>query len=296
MRPLQGQEIALAVQLSCQFEVMAHKPGNVSPRARFADVGVLDFLTSAAAIGPPFAAAGERGVGQTIREAVAATRQVSATNTNLGIVLLLAPLAKAAAMDASQHGLRDALRGVLAGLSVEDARSAYAAIAMAQPGGLGRVQEHDVAGAQVDVSLLEAMRSARDRDSIAREYLTDYQITFQCGAQALSHSWQRGDSLSVAITTAFLQILSEVPDTLIARKLGEREAAHVSRRACEVLDAGGLHTELGRREVQRLDDELRDDAHRLNPGTTADLIAASLFVFLTEGGMLADVPELTTRW
>ena len=296
MERLTGVEIAWAAQLACLFEVSVEKPGNVSPRGRFADARFEDFAASAVAIGPALADAGRATVGKTIARAAADTRRLVATNTNLGMILMLAPLARAAARVDAGGDLRAALGRVLAELTVQDARLAYAAIRAAAPAGMGEVARHDVGEDEVTVTLREAMDAARERDSIAREYVTDYAITFTLGAPALRRSWLDGAAFSDAVLTSFLTILAEVPDTLIARKNGTRAAEDVSRRAARVLAAGGVLSERGRASIAELARELGDEAHALNPGTTADLVAASLFVFLTEGGMLADVPALTARW
>ncbi|MBE3032985.1 MAG: triphosphoribosyl-dephospho-CoA synthase, partial [Actinobacteria bacterium] len=224
------------------------------------------------------------------------TRRLVATNTNLGMILLLAPLARAAARLAAGGDLRAALGRVLADLTVQDARLAYEAIRAASPAGMGEVDRHDVGEDDVTVTLREAMDAARERDSIAREYVTDFEIAFTLGAGTLRRCWQDGAAFSDGVLTAFLTILAEVPDTLIARKNGAAAAEDVSRRAARVLAAGGSLSEQGRARLAELAHELGDAAHALNPGTTADLVAASLFVFLTEGGMLADVPALTARW
>ena len=296
MERLTGVEIAWAAQLACLFEVSVEKPGNVSPRARFADARFEDFAASAVALGPALQGAGSASVGETIAGAAADTRRLVATNTNLGIILLLAPLAKAAAGLESGGDLRAAVRGVLADLTVQDARLAYAAIRAASPAGMGEVARHDVVGSEPTVTLREAMDAARERDSIAREYVTDFAITFTLGAGTLRRCWQDGAAFSEAVVTAFLTILAEVPDTLIGRKNGTRAAEDVSRRAARVLAAGGCVSERGRARLAELARDLGDEAHALNPGTTADLVAAALFVFLTEDGMLADVPALTARW
>ena len=307
MERLTGIEIAWAAQLACLFEVGVEKPGNVSPRVGFADARFEDFAASAVAIGPAMGDAGLAGVGETIARAAAATRRLVATNTNLGMILLLAPLAKAAARlgaggdpRAAPHDaggdLRAALHDVLEGLTVQDARLAYAAIRAAAPAGMGKVERHDVGEDDVSVTLRAAMDAARERDSIAREYVTDFAITFTLGAATLQRCWQDGAAFSDAVVTAFLTILAAVPDTLIARKNGLRAAEDVSRRAARVLAAGGRFSERGRARLAELAGELGDEAHALNPGTTADLVAAALFVFLTEGEMLADVPALTARW
>ena len=295
MDRLTGVEIAWAAQLACLFEVSVEKPGNVSPRGGFIDARFEDFAASAVAIGPAMRDAGLATVGETIARAAVDTRRLVATNTNLGMILLLAPLARAAARLEAGGDLRAALGRVIANLTVRDARLAYGAIRAASPAGMGEVDRHDVGG-DVTVTLREAMDVARDRDSIAREYVTDFEITFALGAGTLRRCWQDGAAFSDAVVTAFLTILSEVPDTLIARKNGAAAAEDVSRRAARVLAVGGSLSEQGRARLAELARELGDAAHALNPGTTADLVAASVFVVLTEGGMLADVPALTARW
>jgi len=292
---LTGVEIAWAAQLACLFEVSVEKPGNVSPRGGFIDARFEDFAASAVAIGPAMRDAGLATVGETIARAAVDTRRLVATNTNLGMILLLAPLARAAARLEAGGDLRAALGRVIANLTVRDARLAYGAIRAASPAGMGEVDRHDVGG-DVTVTLREAMDVARDRDSIAREYVTDFEITFALGAGTLRRCWQDGAAFSDAVVTAFLTILSQVPDTLIARKNGAAAAEDVSRRAARVLAVGGSLSEQGRARLAELARELGDAAHALNPGTTADLVAASVFVLLTEGGMLADVPALTARW
>src|SRR5271166_2961827 len=133
-------EVGLCAQLACVWEATARKPGNVTRFHDFEDLTYLDFVLSAAAIAPVMATAAQQRVGATVLEAVRATRRVVRTNTNLGIILLLAPLA--CVPDAEE--LRGGVERVLSGLDVEDARRAYEAIRLAAPGGLGRVAEQDV--------------------------------------------------------------------------------------------------------------------------------------------------------
>jgi triphosphoribosyl-dephospho-CoA synthase len=285
--PLEGVEIGWAAQLACFFEVNAEKPGNVS---RFED-----FVLSALAIGPAFQQAARATVGETVLRAIRDTRRLVATNTNLGMVLLLAPLAKATGQ-AGPEGLRQRVARVLDELTVDDAANAYEAIRLAAPAGLGKVAHHDVSSDVVSATLREAMGSARDRDSVAREYVTDFEITFGLGYESLRRASDEGCDFSGAIVETFLRVLAQVPDTLIARKEGWAAAEAVSRRAEEVLVAGGCRSSRGREELVRFDRELRDESHRMNPGTTADLVTSSLFVFLTEGRMLESVPILVARW
>src|SRR4051794_18149701 len=148
-------------------------------------------LRSAIAVGPEFAHAAERGVGATVLAAVEASRRVAPANTNLGIALLLAPLAKAAL---GGGPLRERLAVTLRALEVADARDAYAAIRAAGAGGLRERVEHDVRS-EPAIGLREAMASAAERDSIASEYVTDYALTFETGMPALAAAF--GDGLGV---------------------------------------------------------------------------------------------------
>jgi triphosphoribosyl-dephospho-CoA synthase len=273
-------DIAAAAQLACLLEAHAPKPGNVSPGRDFADVGYDDFVASAAAIGAPFARVAETPLGALVREAIEATARWAPSNTNLGMVLLLAPLAKAAIPPGD---LRANLAAVLDATTIDDAREVYAAIRLANPGGLGRAANQDVAR-EPTLPLREVMRLAADRDRIAREYDTVFAATFDTGVPALRQA--RADRLGWddAIVETFLTLLAVAPDTHIARRAGLDRAASVSRLAVTVLADGGVRTEAGRLSVARFDRSLRDDRHSANPGTTADLTAAAAFVLLMEGG------------
>jgi triphosphoribosyl-dephospho-CoA synthase len=296
MRPLEPDRIAWAVHIACLFEVCADKPGNVTWGKDFWDTRFVDFMASAVAVGPALRDARDVSVGETILRAVRDNRQLVNTNTNLGMVLLLAPLAKAAGIGHPQ-GLRAGVSRVLAALTVDDARLAFEAIRLAAPGGLGDADSYDVRKAMdVDITLLEAMRIAQDRDAVAREYVTDFQVTFELGYTTLCRLWEQGYRFADSVVQTALTILAQVPDTLITRKKGMAMAEQVSRKADRVLQAGGVFTEEGREALRKFDVSVRDERHHLNPGTTADLTAATLFVFLTEGGALEIFPDLLARW
>jgi triphosphoribosyl-dephospho-CoA synthase len=264
------------------LEVSAEKPGNITPSHDFPDTSYEDMLRSAIAVGPELARAGERGVGETVRAVVAATRRVAPANTNLGIALLLAPLARAA-LDGGE--LRAALATTLRALDVDDARAAYAAIRLAGAGGLDDPVEHDVRS-EPSVGLREAMASAAARDSIASEYVTDFALTFDTGVPALATALADGLPVRDAIVELHLRLLAAAPDALIARKAGTDAANRVSAAARGVLAAGGPRTAPGREALGGFDASLRQRGNTLNPGTTADLVTATVFVALL-GGMLA---------
>jgi triphosphoribosyl-dephospho-CoA synthase len=273
-----ADSVAGAAQLACVLEVSAEKPGNITPSHDFHDTSYEDMLRCAIAIGPELARAGDRGVGETVLAVVTASRRVAPANTNLGIALLLAPLAKAAL---GGGPLRARLATTLRALDVADARAAYAAIRRAGAGGLDDPVEHDV-HAEPTLGLREAMAGAAERDSIASEYVTDYALTFETGIPALTAALGDGLAPREAIVELHLLLLDRTPDTLIARKGGAGAATPVSEGAREVLAAGGVRTADGRRALRRFDASLRAPGNALNPGTTADLVTATLFVALVE--------------
>jgi triphosphoribosyl-dephospho-CoA synthase len=276
---LAPEVVVRAAQLACVLEVSAEKPGNITPSRDFDDTSYEDMLRSGIALGPELGRAGERGVGETVLAAVRASRGAAGANTNLGIALLLAPLARAALGDGP---LRGRLGEVLSALTVEDARAAYAAIRLAGAGGLDEPVEHDVRD-EPRVTLREAMAAAAQRDTIASEYVTDHAVTFELGLPALRDALGDGLRPRDAIVELALRLLAGVPDTLIARKRGAEAAGQVSAGAREVLTAGGVRTAEGRASLAEFDASLRREGNALNPGTTADLVTAVLFVGLLEG-------------
>jgi triphosphoribosyl-dephospho-CoA synthase len=261
------------------LEASAEKPGNITPSHDFDDTSYEDMLRCGIALGPELGRAGERAVGETVLAAVRASRNAAGANTNLGIALLLAPLARAALMGGP---LRERLGEVLRALTVDDARAAYAAIRLAGAGGLDEPVEHDVRD-EPRVTLREAMAAAAQRDTIASEYVTDHAVTFELGLPALADALGDGLRPRDAIVELSLRLLADVPDTLIARKRGGDAAGRVAAGVREVLAAGGVRSARGRTALAEFDASLRQDGNALNPGTTADLVTAVLFVALLEG-------------
>ncbi len=265
-------DISTAVTLACLWEATAAKPGNIYRGADFEDASYADFLTSAAVIGPMIAKAREHGVGRAVLESIRAIHTAVGTNTYLGTVLLLAPLAAVPA----DVPLRTGLPQVLTNLTGHDTVHVYEAIRLAQPGGLGKVDEADVhAAAAPNITLVEAMQLAEDRDLVARQFTNNFEQVFWVADRIAAH----GSPLADAIVRAYLELLAEYPDTLISRKCGAEMSDEVSRYARRILTYTGEGYDGA---VADFDFWLRADGHRRNPGTSADLIAAGLFVLLRE--------------
>ena len=279
-RRLTPRLVAAAAEAACLLELRAEKPGNVWRGHERPGLRHRDLLASAQAIEPVFLRLARGRVGRLVLEAVRATRRHVTTNTNLGIVLLLAPLAKAALLRGPVD-FRGRLRRVLEGLDVQDARDVYAAIRLARPGGLGRVGQEDVRR-RPGRDLLAIMGLAAGRDAVAREYATGYEATFEVGAPALRRLRTEGLDIGPAIVETFLILLAASPDTLIARRHGRRAATAVSRAAARALERGGTRTPEGRQAILHLDRKLVRSRPAMNPGATADLTTAALFVWLVE--------------
>jgi len=282
---LTADRLASIATEACLLEARAPKPGNVSPGRPFRDMRPEDFVASAEAAGPELGQAGERPVGDTILAAVRATRLRTTANTSLGIILLLAPLARAAARSADP--LPAAVEGVLQETTRADAAAAYEAIRLCRPGGIGAAPAEDVAG-RPTVTLRAAMALAADRDEIAREYATGFALTFGTGVPVLREARNSGLGWEDAILETYLTLLAREPDTLIARKLGLAAAREVSRSAEAVVAAGGVRTPAGLAAMAEFDADLRDAQNSRNPGTTADLTAAAIFAVLVEDARADD--------
>ena len=267
------------VETACLWEATARKAGNVHPERSFPDLTYADFVKSARAVAPVLAQATVLGVGRSIRDAVAATRAQVASNTNLGIVLLIAPLAAVSPQIPLPAGIAE----ILANLTTTDAEYAYEAIRLVNPGGMGKVEREDVHD-RPTLSLREAMHLAADRDLIAAEYISNFSIVLNFGLPFLrANRAEFAINWEQIVVRLHLEFLSGQRDSLIERKCGRKIAEEASRRARALLDAGRFDSPPWKAAFTDFDDWLRQDGHRRNPGTTADLVAATLFAALREG-------------
>jgi triphosphoribosyl-dephospho-CoA synthase len=266
-------QLASAFQAACMAELEALKPGNVHIFADGHGMRVQDFVRSADAAAMCIAKP-ELTVGQRISFAIHASCKEVGCNTNLGIVLLCAPLIQAQ-LHGSKPTLRENLQQVLDHLTVVDAELAYTAIARAAPGGLGVSAKHDV-HAKPSVNLLEAMREAQLRDRVAWQYANGFADIFDFGLAHYQKALQRWQRPAWATTILYLGYMSRFADSHIMRKYGEETAQKVRVEA-------GLHDrallalenpKTYQRRLLQFDADLK--LRGLNPGTSADLTVATL--------------------
>ena len=311
MREEIGEYVGRCASLAALMEVSAYpKPGNVHRTRDLPDTRFEHFLAGGVAMGPAMRKLAQRGydafsgtldwdqigIGSNILNAVVDSMEWQrGGNVNLGIVLLFAPISAAAgvtlheSVEIDAKGLRKNLERAVRTAASSDTLGIYKAINTAMsPRILGKSGELDVTDEgsherimAENISPYEVFEKCAKRDSICREWTTGFQITFEIGQPKLKSSIKTG-TVNSAIIDTFLHILSRYPDSLITRKSGAEIALEVSKRALEVLEAGGASTEDGKRLLWTLDDELHGAKGDLNPGTTADLTAATIFVTLLE--------------
>lgn len=307
-----ARHISKCLELAILYEVSADKPGNVNLVVGFEGTNHAHFLASAVAATPHFELAAEHGIavshgeigisdvglGQIIRDCVVDINDwQSGGNTLLGTIILFSPIAVAAGITAIKEDyifdtaeLRENLKFVVESTTPEDAVDVYEAIKIANPSGLGKAPELDVNDPnsinmirKEKISLYDTFIIASKYDTVCSEWVKNYPITFEVAYPYLKKQIRETEDLNIAIIHTFLKVLSEYPDTFIARKTGIKKAREVSSLANEVLKLGGLETSSGRKRLREFDHELRESSNLLNPGTTADIVAAALALSVLHG-------------
>lgn len=305
------QYVASCLQLAMLLEVSAYpKPGNVHRTGGYDDTKFEHFLASTVAVGEQFRNSAKKGIlvskgrigfekigiGSMIKDAVQSMLDwQGGGNTSLGIILLFMPMAVAAGAvleksEFSLEGMRKSLKKIVRTTTCDDAIETYAAINMARPGGLGKVKKYDLKMKSIsdeirkdNLSLFDIFKISSSYDSVAKEWVENYSITFDIGYPYFDDCIKKGLSLNESIVQTFLKILSTVPDSLISRRFGLSKAEEISFRAKEILERGGIITERGKRELILFDGHLRNNKNKINPGTTADLTASTLAISILNG-------------
>jgi len=307
----ESDRISNCFELAILLEASAHKPGNVSLVTNFENTRYEHFLASAVASRPFFAWAARQGIaisngtlslsqvgaGRIIKECISAINSWQhGGNTVLGTVILLCPIAVSAGMNFHKsksvyvQELRKSLKLIVEATTSEDAVNVYEAITTANPSGLGKVDKFDVNDPHTKqtilnegVSLYEVFKLASGYDNVCSEWVNNYPITFEHAYPRLERNFNEHKNSETAIIQTFLAVLSEYPDSFIARKVGIDKARAVSSMAKAVLDLGGLETLSGRKSLTEFDLKLRESGNLLNPGTTADIISAALALSVLNG-------------
>lgn len=304
--------VSQCLELAILLEVSSDKPGNVNFVTGFEGTNHLHFLASAVAAAPHFKRGAENGiaisrghlmpsqanVGMLIRDCIAdISVWQSGGNTLLGTIILFMPMAVAAGMTLLKDEyafdlqiLRRNLKKIVESTTPEDAVNVYEAIGIAKPSGLGKAPDLDVndpASTQrilnENISLFKVFEIASSYDLVCAEWVNNYTVTFDFAYPTLMEEILLTGDLNTAVIHTFLKVLARHPDTFIARKVGVERAKEVSSVADEVIKLGGLNTPEGKAKLYEMDAMLRRESSLLNPGTTADIIAAALALAVLSG-------------
>jgi triphosphoribosyl-dephospho-CoA synthase len=281
-------DVVKAAQMASLIEVSSYpKPGNVHRMADFEDLKYEEYLLCGAALGETIFRACHASkhdcyrMGGYIKKAVLESKKWSPHNANLGIILLFIPLAQAAAR-CSFSETREKLRTICKTTTVEDALETWDAIREASPSGMGQVERFDVTTQKgrdeilaQEKTLFDLFQYSEEWDRISYEWTHNFQITFEVGFPSLKNYFQESEDINHATRMTYLEILASFYDTLIARKVGKLKAEEISSKAKKLL------YDFSEEKLWGFDRELRADRN-LNPGTTADLTASSLFAFFLE--------------
>ena len=304
-----AKKISQCLQLAVLLEASAHKPGNISVVTNFEKTRYEHFLASAIAAGPSFEFSAERGVAISEGKIDVTQAEIGLLtkncvndinawqyggNTLLGAVILLMPMAAAAGMihpnrNFSNSSLRRNLKLITESTTPEDAVNMYKAIKTAKPNGLGKAPDLDINDPtstkriiHEHISLYKIFIIAEKYDNICSEWINNYPITFNVAYPTLKQQLQTHENIDQAIIYTFLKVLAEHPDTLIARKTSSEKAQQISNAAAEILKNSSEKTDAAKK-LKKLDRQLRKSSNLLNPGTTADIIAAALALAVLNG-------------
>jgi triphosphoribosyl-dephospho-CoA synthase len=307
-----AEHATACLQLAILLEISAPKPGNIHRNANFHKTTYEHFLASAVTITPSFKTAATKGIqiaegklsfadigiGKIIKDAVERVNSWQhGGNTLLGTILLLTPIAVATGKTLKENNgifdlekLRKNIKSVTTSTTPEDAVAVYEAFDIAKPGGLNKAPKFDATKPsskqkilKTSTTLFDLFKISASYDSVSSEWVNNYRIVFDIGYPFLQKELEKRNNINDAIVHTFLKLLSENPDTLIARKAGLIKAKKISHQAKKVLELGGLNTENGKEALAVFDKKLRDPQHKLNPGTTADLIIATLALLILNG-------------
>ena len=306
-----AKHISKCLELAILLEVSANKPGNVNFVVGFEGTRIEHFLASAVAADEYFEEAARQGlrvldkkistsdigVGKIIRGCAADVQKWQrGGNTLIGTIMLFVPIAAAAGMTPMRKDnsldldrLRENIGLVTKATTPQDAVGVYEAIEIAKPSGLNEAPDLDVNDPRSKqrlldegVSLYEVFEIAAGYDDVCSEFINNFPIAFDLAYPYLMNQLESCD-LETAIIHTFLKVLSEHPDSFVARKVGLEKTRGISLDAKKILDLGGVKTIEGRKSIHEFDAKLRKFGNLYNPGTTADITAVALALCTLSG-------------
>ena len=292
---MEAKEIAKLAQIASVLEVSGWpKPGNVHRTRNYDDMVFQDFAISAVVIGDTMEEVATQAkeaddlskaeLGRFILQAVDETNKWIETNTNLGIMMMCIPIAAAASISGGFDEIQENVGRLMDATTVDDAVNLYDAINIADAGGMGDQEEFDVMSEKAkdelranNQTMYDVLEISAGWDRLANELTNKMPVCFEIGYPTFYNFWESSDdvdAINMATVLTFMTVLSQIPDTLISRKYGDETAESVSQKAAEILKFKDDDSFV--EKLLEFDDYLFENGY--NPGTTADLTAASIFL------------------
>ena len=280
-------DIMKASQIACCLEVSSFKPGNVHRNREYDDIKYHHFISSGIAFGNIIYEVSQdnKDIGKYIKLAVIESKKWSPTNANLGIIMLHMPIGMSSGKidEFNENVLKKEIIFTTKNTTVNDAINVYDAIEIAMPNinppkEGPDAQKNDAKQELIEknLTLYDVFKISSTWDSISKEWAEGFNISFK-GYKLLNEYYEEYNNINLATTKTFLSILSEHPDTLIARKKDLDTSKMVSEMAKDILDNG-----FKKEDIEEFDKFLSKEGNKLNPGTTGDLVASSLMIFLLD--------------
>ena len=273
-------DLKSAYLFSCKKDIELIKPGNVNLLSSHKDTKAQDYLDSAILSSKELFNQ-NYSLGKRILESVNVTRSQVNVNTNLGIILLCAPVIQSY-IDFNNLDLREGIKKTLSTTSIKDTHDLCAAINISSPGGLGDSDMYDTAS-YPNASIKQIMDYSQEYDRISYQYSHNFSDIFDFIIPKLEFLNQRHESLDITLSLLFIEILAKIPDSHISRKFGDKIAKKTSNNAhdlLKILDREHDPDYLAK-ALNNLDYEYKKKG--INPGTTADLLVASLMIYKISG-------------
>ena len=280
---MEPKYVAQCAQLAMLLEVSASpKPGNIDRDHDYEDTTYEHFLASTVSVFFVFEKTSQStsGVGLLVREAMEESgRWQIGGNTHFGTFLLLIPLIMAAGQSESYEGVKDNANRIMRETTAQDAVDMYKVfnstdikvkdvddLDVYNPSSLEKIKRKGL-------TLYDIMRRSAPYDLISRELIGGFERSFKYTSIMKEKVCEM--DINDSIVWTYLTALSEEPDTFIAIKFDDEKAEFVSKEAFEILN------DFNEEKIREFDERLIRDG--VNPGSTADLIAAAIFLALLDG-------------
>ena len=266
------------IKFVCDTEIKSLKPGNVHRYSEGHGMNLKDFLKSSLIISKCLTK-NNLDLGKKILISVNEIQNKIKKNTNLGIILMLSPIATIVQEEGviSKEELLKKIKSLIKKQNIKNSIPIFKAISLTSPGGLGFSKKYDV-NEPPNTNLYKAMEFAKKKDLIARQYCNGFEDIYKIGIPAYKKFYNKWGKVDWALTGVYLTFLKKFNDTHIVRNKGNKIATSVKKEAKKYYFFLKRNKNLTKIKKKLLIFDKKLKSKRINPGTTADLTVATLLL------------------